>query len=445
MSNENFDDRLARLYATDPEFAAARPDPAVVAAVNEPGLTLPDIVRTVLTGYADRPALGARAVEFVTDETGRTVAELQPRFETITHGQLWERVRRVADAWRANPVHPGDRVALLGFTSVDYTVVDIALTQLGAVSVPLQTSVSAAALAPIVAETEPVLIAASIDYLDDAVELALGSDVVRLAVFDYRPQVDDQRDALVVATARLGDRVTIETLDDLLVRPASTVEPVAVQEESDPLSLLIYTSGSTGAPKGAMYPASKVADIWRPAANSHWDESQGVVPSVVLSFMPMSHVMGRGILYSALASGGSVNFAARADLSTFLEDLALTRPTQLNFVPRIWDMLFGEYQSRIAHTGATDAEKEAVLADMRQNLLGGRFVSALTGSAPISPELKAWVEKLLDMHLLEGYGLDRGRRGVRGRQDRSAAGAGVQAGRRARTRLPPDRPPAPAR
>ena len=404
MSNENFDDRLARLYATDPEFAAARPDPAVVAAVNEPGLTLPDIVRTVLTGYADRPALGARAVEFVTDETGRTVAELQPRFETITHGQLWERVRRVADAWRANPVHPGDRVALLGFTSVDYTVVDIALTQLGAVSVPLQTSVSAAALAPIVAETEPVLIAASIDHLDDAVELALGSDVVRLAVFDYRPQVDDQRDALVVATARLGDRVTIETLDDLLVRPASTVEPVAVQEESDPLSLLIYTSGSTGAPKGAMYPASKVADIWRPAANSHWDESQGVVPSVVLSFMPMSHVMGRGILYSALASGGSVNFAARADLSTFLEDLALTRPTQLNFVPRIWDMLFGEYQSRIAHTGATDAEKEAVLADMRQNLLGGRFVSALTGSAPISPELKAWVEKLLDMHLLEGYG-----------------------------------------
>lgn len=404
MSNENVDDRLARLYATDPEFAAATPDPAVVAAVNEPGLTLPDIVRTVLTGYADRPALGARAVEFVTDDTGRTVAELQPRFETITHGQLWERVATLADAWRGDPVHPGDRVALLGFTSVDYTVVDIALTQLGAVSVPLQTSASAAALAPIVAETEPVLIASSIDYLDDAVELALGSDVVRLAVFDYRPQVDDQRDALVVATARLGDRVTIETLDDLLVRPASTVEPVALQAESDPLSLLIYTSGSTGAPKGAMYPASKVADIWRPAANPHWDESQGVVPSIVLSFMPMSHVMGRGILYGALASGGSVNFAARADLSTFLEDLALTRPTQMNFVPRIWDMLFGEYQSRISHTGATDAETEAVLADMRQNLLGGRFVSALTGSAPISPELKAWVEKLLDMHLLEGYG-----------------------------------------
>lgn len=399
-SDDRFQRRLAHLYATDPEFAAAAPSAAVNAAVNQPGLRLADIVRTVLDGYAERPALGSRAVDLVTDDTGRTVAALAPRFDTITYGQLAERVYALADAWRGAPVNPGDRVAILGFTSVDYTVVDIALTQLGAVSVPLQTSAAPSALTPIIAETEPVLIASSIDHLDAAVELALGSAVTRLVVFDYRPLVDDQRDALAAATARLGDRIAIETLDDVLPRGASGVEPVVTQQESDPLSLLIYTSGSTGAPKGAMYPERKVADIWRPAANAHWDDSQGVVPSIVLSFMPMSHVMGRGILYSALASGGTVNFAARADLSTFLEDLALTRPTQLNFVPRIWDMLFGEYQSRIAH----GADEATLLADMRANVLGGRFVSALTGSAPISPELKAWVERLLDLHLLEGYG-----------------------------------------
>ncbi len=28
----------------------------------------------------------------------------------------------------------------------------------------------------------------------------------------------------------------------------------------------------------------------------------------------------------------------------------------------------------------------------------------MTGSAPISAEMKTWVERLLDMHLLEGYG-----------------------------------------
>ena len=41
---------------------------------------------------------------------------------------------------------------------------------------------------------------------------------------------------------------------------------------------------------------------------------------------------------------------------------------------------------------------------MRHYQLGGRFIFAMTGSAPTSPELKTWVEDLLDMHLLDGYG-----------------------------------------
>ncbi|MCV7253206.1 AMP-binding protein [Mycobacterium hackensackense] len=402
MSDERFELRLDHLYATDPQFAAATPSAEVIAAVDEPGLRLPAVVKTVLQGYGDRPALGQRAVEFVADPaTGRTVASLLPRFETITHRQLWDRVQAIANAWQNHPVAPGDRVAILGFTSVDYTTVDTALTQLGAVSVPLQTSASVAALQPIVAETEPVLIATSIDYLDDAVALVQAANTAHLVVFDYHPEIDDQREAVEAAQARLGSGVTVEALADVLERGADLPDIEGVTgPEDDPLSLLIYTSGSTGAPKGAMYLESKVANVWRPAANAHWDDSQGKVPSIVLSFMPMSHVMGRGILYGALAAGGTVNFAARADLSTFLDDLALTRPTQLNFVPRIWDMLFQEFQSRTAH----GADEDAVLADMRENVLGGRYVSALTGSAPISPELKAWVERLLDQHLLEGYG-----------------------------------------
>ncbi|MDX1873090.1 carboxylic acid reductase [Mycolicibacterium sp. 120266] len=401
-SVERFQRRLNHLYDTDPQFAAAAPSDEVIAAVDQPGLRLPAVVKTVLQGYGDRPALGQRAVDFVTDPaTGRTTAALLPRFETITHRQLWDRVQAVANAWHDQPVRSGDRVAILGFTSVDYTTIDTALSQLGAVSVPLQTSASVTALAPIVAETEPVLIASSIDYLDDAVALAEGASVGHLVVFDYHSEVDDQRAAVAAAQARLGSGVTIESFADVIERGAALPDiDGVVGPEDDPLALLIYTSGSTGAPKGAMYLESKVTNIWRPAANAHWDDSQGKVPSIVLSFMPMSHVMGRGILYGALASGGTVNFAAKADLSTFLEDLALTRPTQLNFVPRIWDMLFQEFQSRTAH----GADEDAVLADMRENLLGGRYVSALTGSAPISPELKAWVERLLEQHLLEGYG-----------------------------------------
>ena len=393
-------ERVAELYATDQQFAAAAPDEAVSAAIENPALRLPQVVQAVLDGYADRPALGQRAVDFVTDATGRTSIHLLPRFDTISYGELSRRVDTVHRAL-ADTISPGDRVAIVGFTSVDYTTVDIALIMLGAVSVPLQTSAPAAQLLPIVAETEPTVVAASIDFLADAVELILtGHRPARLVVFDYRPEADDHREALDAARARLPEALTVETLVDVIDRGTSLpAVPPVISDSDDSLSLLIYTSGSTGTPKGAMYPERMVANSWRQSTRGGWGDG-AVYPSITLNFLPMSHMMGRGLLYGTLGAGGTAYFAARSDLSTFLADLALVRPTQLTFVPRIWDMIFDEVQGEIDRRGAEEA---AVLAELRQSLLGGRYIMAMTGSAPISPEMKTFVETLLDTHLIDGY------------------------------------------
>ena len=238
---------------------------------------------------------------------------------------------------------------MLGFTSVDYTTVDLALILLGAVAVPLQTSAPVTQLLPIVVETEPSVIASSVDYLADAVELVLTGHVpARLVVFDYHPEVDDQREAVDAARARLAkaDRpVIVETLADVLGRGKTAVAPAIAREEEDPLTLLIYTSGSTGAPKGAMHPERLVANYWRRSTGATWGLRTSE-PSITLNFMPMSHVMARSILYGTLGTGGTAYFAAKSDLSTLLEDLALVRPTQLNFVPRIWDIDKGHQSIR---------------------------------------------------------------------------------------------------
>ena len=226
MSSETREARLARriadLYATDPQFAAARQDEAVTTAIDQPGLSLPEIVRATMEGYADRPAVGQRAAQFVTDTTGRTSLELLPRFDTITYRELWNRAGALASALMNGPVRKGDRVCVLGFNSIDYVVIDLALIPAGAVAVPLQTSAPVAQLRPIVAETEPVVIASSVDYLADAVELALsGHAPAQLVVFDYHPDVDDQREAVETAKARLADAggaVALETLTALLER-----------------------------------------------------------------------------------------------------------------------------------------------------------------------------------------------------------------------------------
>jgi fatty acid CoA ligase FadD9 len=405
---ERLERRIEELTANDPQFAAAKPDPAVAEALEQPGLRLPQIVQTVLEGYADRPALGQRAVEFVKDaKTGRTSLEVLSHFDTITYRELDQRVGALGRALTSDSVQAGDRVAVLGFTSVDFTTIDVALYRIGAVAVPLQTSAAITQLQPIVTETKPSVIAASVNQLPDAVELILSTDhqPAKLVVFDYHPEVDDEREAVESARARLA-AVTVEPLADLLERgeglPAT---PVVNDRAEDALALLIYTSGSTGAPKGAMYPQSNVGKMWSRSAKNWFGESAA---SITLNFMPMSHVMGRGTLYGTLGNGGTAYFAAKSDLSTLLEDLELVRPTELNFVPRIWETLYGEYQRQVDRQLSDSADRKAVeaqvLNEQRQYSLGGRFIFAMTGSAPTSPELKAWIESLIEMHLTDGYG-----------------------------------------
>lgn len=72
-------DRITELRSTDPQFAAAMPDEAVSSALDRPDMRLPDIIATVLDGYAERPALGQRAIEFTTDpQSGGSPAAAAP-------------------------------------------------------------------------------------------------------------------------------------------------------------------------------------------------------------------------------------------------------------------------------------------------------------------------------------------------------------------------------
>jgi fatty acid CoA ligase FadD9 len=412
MSNEEnvltdeLTQRIAELCATDPQLAAARPLAGVAAALEESGIRLPEIIHTVMAAYADRPALGQRAVEYVTDAAGRTVAQLLPHYDTITYGEAWRRIQAVDNALLTGPdaVAAGDRAAMLGFTSAEFTIIDTALARAGVVAVPLQTSAPAEQLRPILDETEPRALFADVKFLDDAVELVLGAGaaLTRVVVFDHHAEVDDEREAVERAATRLAERgVAVETFAEMVARGAAlpAVEPV-ISADPDPLLVLIYTSGSTGTPKGAMYPERLVTNAWR----SGLTHQQPALPSIVLSFLPMSHMMGRGSVYRTLAHGGTVYFAAKSDLSTLLEDIALVRPTQMTFVPRVWEMIHQEVQSEVDRRALDGVPEQQVLDERSLSLIGGRQLVAMTGSAPISPELKAWVQKFLGLELMEAYG-----------------------------------------
>ncbi|MGY4099471.1 carboxylic acid reductase [Nocardia sp. R16R-3T] len=397
--------RIADLYATYPDIRDARPIPETFAAIREPGMRPAQIVATVMAAYADRPALGHRVLAPATDESGRRTLRPLPEFATITYGELWARVVAIAAAWQHNPDNPvkaGDFIATIGFTSGDYATLDLACLYLGAVAVPLQAGAAPKQLSAILAETAPRVFAATPENLATAVECVLaGATPERLVVFDYHPEDDDQRDAFESARARLANTpIVVESLAAVIERGRTVAPaPLFVPADDDALEALIYTSGSTGTPKGAMYTSRLVTAMW---------SAQPEVAGISLNYMPMSHVAGRLSLYGVLARGGTAYFTAKSDISTLFEDIGLVRPTEIFFVPRVCDMVFLRYQSemeRRSESGIAHAELDrAVKTELREDFLGGRFISAIVGSAPLAAEMKTFMESVLDMDLHDGYG-----------------------------------------
>ncbi len=404
--------RIAHLYAYDPQFRAAKPLPDVIDAARRPGLRLPEILQTLVEGYADRPALGQRAREVVLDPaTGRTTTRLLPGLETVSYGDLWTRVRAVAAAWHrdeTSPVNPGDFVATVGFAGPDYLTIDLVCAYLGLVSVPLQHNAAVSVLKPIIDETEPRVLAAGAAYLDLAVESALQSTSLRhLVVFDYQPQIDSHRENLERARTRLHDAgkpVVVSTLDELIGRGRQLPpEPLYTGGTDERLAMILYTSGSTGTPKGAMLTERMLTRLW----TSPIVESE--TPVFNVNFFPLNHIAGRFPLVASFLAGGTSYFVAESDLSTLFDDWALARPTELMLVPRVVEMLFQRYRSAVDRNvleGADieDAELEAAV-ELREQLLGGRVLNLSVSTAPLAAEMAAFLDSCLDLHVTDLYGL----------------------------------------
>ncbi len=400
--------RLERLLAEDPQLRDSPALPIVVAAKRQPGLRLAQVVQIVMEGYADRPALGRRARELVTDPaSGRRTLRLLPKFETLTYRELWARSRAVASEWHQGDQHPlraGDFTCILGFASPDYATLLLACIHLGAVIVPLQANAPAAQHAEIIAETQPRILASGVDYLGAAVDAVLAGTVPqRLVVFDYEPQDDDHRDKVESARQRLAAanlQIAVDTLDVVVDRAKSLpAAPLYVPNpDEDPLAWLFYTSGTTGTPKGAMFQQGLVIGTWLHEAR---------VPAITLSFMPMSHLVGNGYMLLALANGGTSYCAPKSDLSTLFDDLPLARPTMASLVPRVCEMFYhhylGEVDRRLADGADPTTVEEAVKGEMREKLLGGRLLSVGCGSAALAPEIYDFMESMLDMHMAIGY------------------------------------------
>jgi fatty acid CoA ligase FadD9 len=403
--------RVLELADDDPQLQELIPDPEVEAAIRQPRLSYDRLIATVLDGYAKRPALGERAYEVrLEQDSGRHRREYVPRFDTVTYYELHNRIKGLANTWRHHDQHrvnPGEFVAILGFTGTDFATVDLACAYVKAVSVPLQTTLAGADLDGIFSDTAPVAIAATMDDLVQAAQLAAAHESIRSVIaFDYDERIDDDREQYAAAQTELAQvrsRAQLVTLDELIAfgdfEPWEFLPPT--EEGDQRMALLIHSSGSTGTPKGAIYTEHMIKVLWSPG--------KVPIPVVRVAFAPMNHVFGRTMVFNTLVRGGTVNYTARPDLSTLLEDLRVTQPTELAFFPRVLDMIHRHYLSEVvrrvgAGQGDHDTIKAQVMEEMRGTFLGDRIAVMLVSSAPTTAEIKRFMKECFQAPFVEGYG-----------------------------------------
>ncbi|MEK8169219.1 AMP-binding protein [Streptomyces sp. M19] len=326
-------------------------------------------------------------MEPVTDPaTGRTTSRLLERFDTITYGELWERVGAVAAEWRHHPATPWARGRRRGSRSHERRV-----RRGGSGVRPLRRGVRAA-------PGRCLGRAPGAHRRADRTARARGGrgapggraparggrpSLGRIVVLGHRREVTAHRERLDSARhqlASLGRDVALDTLASVVERagPASRrAEPRRGDGRHAQRADLHL--GSTGTPKGAIYTERIARQFW-----VDFLAEQETRPCIVLNYMPLSHMMGLGVLFGTLAKGGTAYFVAASDLSTLFEDLSWCAHRVPHGAPRLRHAL----PAPPRRGGPPDRGRRAaeradhdVREELREKILGGRLLWAASGSA----------------------------------------------------------------
>lgn len=278
---------------------------------------------------------------------------LVSRGKVTTYGTLRDQVARVRGALAARGVASGDRVAIVAGNTWYFVAAYLAVLGAGAVAVPLNPQSPAP---EITRELRAV-----------GVRLVLVGPGGSAAM-------------AAVDTADLPGYGGTVAVSDLL-----TGEPAPlVSRAPDDLAVLLFTSGTAGAPRPAMLThGNLLGNLDQVLANPERPEG---ADDVALCVVPLFHVFGLNtVLGLTLLVGGTVVLAERFDPHSTLEIVADERVTVVTGVPAMW----------AAWAGMRDAPPDA-FATVRV---------AVSGAAPLDPEVRRAVRRRFGLDVVEGYGL----------------------------------------
>ncbi len=357
----------------------------------------------------------------------------------FTWAEMRERVDNIACGLMSLGIKEFEKAAIMAPTSAYWTHVDMAISNLRAVSVTVYPTLSLNEVMYIVNDSETrYLFVGNEEILE---RLTPG--------FDKMPSVEK---VIVMDPAFSGDDKVIGMSQLAGIGKKWKVSGYEVYKKRidsvtlDDVYTVLYTSGTSGQGKGVLL------THW--AANSRMEgvmeyfERYGMTLTEedrTLCFLPLSHVFDRGsCVLLAIRNGASIAYADKP--GTLLDDMQKYNPTWINCVPRLYEKIYITFQQQMAESGlkkklfdwAYKVGEKAVeyrrdengcydmtaeldlaarlpfvlkmkykLADKLfakvRGLFGSRFRYSFSASAQIAPDLLRFFY-VLGFAVIEGYG-----------------------------------------
>ncbi|HEX7333923.1 MAG TPA: long-chain fatty acid--CoA ligase [Pyrinomonadaceae bacterium] len=264
------------------------------------------------------------------------------RWIPISSDEMLARAKRIAAGLHALGVRPGDRVALLSDSRVEWTLTDAGSIFAGTIDVPIYPTLTPPQVRYILNDSGATVL--FLANREKFVELkdALGECPAVKHVIFFDSDGVTSTDGLTLAQLEERGR-------ELEQGEPGYVDRIAAQITPDALATIIYTSGTTGEPKGVMLTHSNlVSNLIDSSGHLSFGEHD-----TVLSVLPLSHVFEREAMYMYLHKGMAVYFAE--SLLTIGPNLREVRPTVMVGVPRIFEKIYARIRERAAEAGRVAA------------------------------------------------------------------------------------------
>jgi long-chain acyl-CoA synthetase len=249
------------------------------------------------------------------------------RFRDVTVREAVDTIRGLAKGFVASGVAPGDRVALMSHTRLEWMLLDHAILAAGGVTVPIYDTSSAEQISWIVSDSEAVLVVVETGSMADVVE-------------PLRAELPTCREVFTIdaeALAELGSRGA--AVDD------ATIDARIAELDVDSIATIIYTSGTTGRPKGCVLTHGNLRANVAQALDALGAEIRP--GDTGLLFLPLAHALTKGNALFDAEAGVTIGFAT--DIAHLVEELQLYRPTTMAAVPRIFEKVYNTASHKAHH------------------------------------------------------------------------------------------------